>query len=154
MSKSGVKEFSEAQMSSLISTVCDFSITALVFETTRHVVASTVTGAICGGIANCLINYNWTFRGTTRSKRGVVWRYALVWTGSVLLNTTGTEWGVKGMKSISELWHHDVQTGLTMVLVVKAVMAVLVAVGWNYTMQKYFVYRKAPHETSLEPPGE
>ena len=42
MSKSGVKEFSEAQMSSLISTVCDFSITALVFETTRHVVASTV----------------------------------------------------------------------------------------------------------------
>lgn len=136
-----LKEFSKAQVSSLVSTGCDFVTTAAVFQMIHHVVASTASGAIVGGIVNCVINYVWTFRGSHRSKRSVMFRYLLVWTGSVLLNTAGTEWGVKAIQYASAWLGGGWQQNLSMVLVTKAVVAVMVAVFWNFTMQKYYVYR-------------
>lgn len=138
MGRNGVIEFSKAQVSSAVSTACDFIVTAVVFELLQHVVASTATGAVVGGIVNCVINYCWTFRGTSRSKRGVMWRYLLVWTGSVLLNTYGTEMSVK---LITHLVQSASQT-LPLVMASKACIAVVVAVTWNFFMQKYYVYRK------------
>ena len=128
-------EFGKAQVSSVISTACDFCTTAVLYELLRHVVASTAGGAIVGGIVNCVINYRWTFQGTSRTKRGVFWRYAMVWIGSVVLNTVGTEYGVK----LLDLW---LSQNLGSVLLVKAVIAILVAVFWNFTLQKYYVYKK------------
>ena len=142
MKKDGVIEFSKAQISSLISTVCDFAMTTLVFEIIHHVVGSTVAGSMAGGITNCFINYRWTFTGTKRSKKGVIWRYLLVWAGSVILNTTATEYGVKAVRFFAELWAIELGQPLSLVLIVKAVAAVLVAIFWNFTMQKYYVYRK------------
>lgn len=138
----GLKEFAVAQMSSLLSTACDFITTAAVFALTQHVVGSTAAGAVMGGAVNCAVNYRWTFHGTTRSKRGVAWRYSLVWLGSVALNTTGTEWGVKLTHLLWAALGEGLGRSLTTVLVVKAVVAVVTAVAWNFTMQKYFVYRK------------
>lgn len=138
MGRNGVIEFSKAQVSSSVSTACDFLVTAVVFELLQHVVASTASGAVVGGIVNCVINYCWTFRGTSRSKRGVMWRYLLVWTGSVLLNTYGTELSVK---FITHLVQSASQT-LPLVMGSKACIAVVVAVTWNFFMQKYYVYRK------------
>lgn len=135
MAKNGVKEFGKAQVSSAISTACDFMVTAILYELLHHVVASTAGGAIVGGICNCIINYRWTFHGTRRSKRGVVWRYLIVWCGSVILNTLGTEYGVK----LLDVWLNQ---NLAIVLSAKAIIAVAVAVTWNFFMQKYYVYRK------------
>lgn len=138
MGHNGVVEFSKAQISSAVSTACDFLVTAIVFELFHHVVVSTASGAVIGGVVNCIINYCWTFSGTSRSKRGVVWRYLLVWTGSVLLNTYGTEITVK---LVTHFVLSASQT-LPLVMAVKAVIAVTVAVTWNFFMQKYYVYRK------------
>jgi putative flippase GtrA len=57
----------------------------------------------------------------------------IVWSGSILLNTVGTAIGVKFCPD----W-----TGseLDVVVVVKLIVAVIVAVFWNYIMQKYFVF--------------
>ncbi|MCM1079551.1 MAG: GtrA family protein [Bacteroidales bacterium] len=138
MGRNGVKEFSKAQVSSLLSTFCDFISTAGLFSLTRHVVASTAFGAFVGGAVNCAVNYYWTFRGTCRTKKGVVCRYVVVWLGSMALNTAGTEWGVRLVR-YSGLWT-DQDLGL--VMMVKAVVAVIVAVAWNFTIQKYYVYKK------------
>lgn len=138
MGKNGVKEFSKAQVSSLVSTFCDFLSTAGVFSLTHHVVASTACGAFVGGAVNCAVNYCWTFKGTCRTKKGVVCRYIVVWLGSLALNTGGTEWGVKLVR-YSGLWADQ---NLGLVMTVKAVVAVLVAVMWNFTIQKYYVYKK------------
>lgn len=99
-------------------------------------------GAITGGFVNCLINYKWTFKGTKRNMRGVIWRYILVWAGSVFFNTTGTEYGVKSAQFFGGMWGIDLGQPLSLVLTVKAIVAVLVALFWNFTMQKYYVYRK------------
>lgn len=143
MAKSGVIEFGKAQISSLISTACDFLMTAFVFRLLHHVVASTAAGAVTGGIVNCIINYRWTFSGTSRSKQAVMWRYVLVWIGSVLLNTGGTEYGVKGVQLLGDALQVDLSQSLSIVLIVKAIVAVLVALLWNFLMQKYYVYRKS-----------
>lgn len=140
--KNGVKEFGKAQVSSLVSTACDFIMTALIFELTRHVVGSTMAGAVTGGIVNCIINYLWTFRGTHRSKRGIFWRYIIVWIGSIVLNTTGTEYGVKGVALLGDALEVNLSQTLGILLIVKAIVAVVVAVCWNFFMQKYYVYPK------------
>lgn len=129
-------EFCKAQVSSVVSTVCDFCVTALIFTLLHHVVISAASGAITGGVVNCIINYFWTFKGTSRSKRGVVGRYFLVWVVSLLLNTYGTEFAVKFV-------NHWLDVNLTLVMVMKAIVAILVAVCWNFSMQKYYVYKKS-----------
>lgn len=139
MRRSLLKEFGKAQVSSCISTACDFMTTAITFKLTEHVAASTATGAIIGGIINCAINYKWTFNGTTRRKQSIVWRYILVWSGSILLNTFATEWIVKIISDQS----------LSTVMAVRVVVAIIVAVGWNFTMQRQFVYKRRPHPTQL-----
>ncbi|MDD6494497.1 MAG: GtrA family protein [Prevotella sp.] len=143
MNRHGALEFGKAQISSMISTFADFVMTAAIFSIAAHVVFSTAAGAVTGGVVNCIINYRWTFNGTTRSKRSVAMRYALVWIGSVILNTAGTEWGVKAVNAICCCYAGHTQTRLALVLAVKAVTAILVAVFWNFLMQKHYVYRRA-----------
>lgn len=128
-------EFCKAQVSSVVSTACDFGVTAIVFTFLHHVVISTASGAVVGGLVNCSINYLWTFRGTERSKTAVLWRYFLVWVVSVLLNTYGTELAVK----LLDNW---LQVDLSLVMMSKAGVAMLVAVVWNFSMQKFYVYKK------------
>ena len=142
MTKTGAKEFGKAQVSSAFSTAVDFLGTAVVYELTEHVVLSTAIGAVMGGVANCTTNYRWTFKGTTRSKRGVAWRYMLVWIGSIVLNTSGTESGVKSLLAVYESFDIVIHPTLAHVLGVKAFVAAIVAVFWNFLMQKYYVYRK------------
>ena len=60
----------------------------------------TAIGAATGGVINCCINYKWTFQPEGCSKRHVAIKYALVWLGSLLLNSFGTAF-VTG--SVSEL---------------------------------------------------
>ncbi len=53
--------------------------------------ASTALGAVAGGIVNCIINYKFTFHADGCSWRAVVVKYTLIWFGSLLLNTFGTQ---------------------------------------------------------------
>ncbi len=139
--KNIVCEFGKAQASAFIATAADFTITALLFQSFGvYYVYSTFIGAISGGVTNCVINHKWTFRGNNSSKLSVALRYLLVWCGSIVLNTWGTAVGVR---LVSE-WENS---GLDTLMVVKAVVAVFVAVFWNFLMQKYFVYRKGKRKS-------
>ena len=143
MAVKGAKEFGKAQVSSLFSTAFDFLVTAVMYEITDHVVLSTAVGAVTGGVVNCTTNYRWTFKGTVRSKRAIAWRYALVWLGSIVLNTSGTEWGVKLWKALTDGSESGMPAGITCVLFVKAVVSIFVAIFWNFMMQKYYVYKRS-----------
>lgn len=79
-----------------------------------------------GGITNCIINYKWVFHPDSISKRYMAARYMMVWTGSILLNTFGT-------LTLTEA------TGVSFIIV-KAAVAIAVAVLWNYQMQRLFVF--------------
>ena len=127
--KKTIITFCKAQFSAWIASAIDFLVTII----TAHFIGfwygySTFVGALAGGIVNCAINYRWVFRPNGIKKRRVVTRYIIVWTGSIMLNTLGT-------LVLTEL------TGFSFIIV-KAIIAVIVAVVWNYQMQRLFVFKK------------
>lgn len=129
------KNFGKAQLSAFVATAIDFLLTAILYKMTRNVMGSTLVGTVSGGAINCIINYLWAFKDTTRTRREVAWRYILVWLSSLFYNTNGTTLAVK----LAGAW---LGTSVTTVMIIKATVAILVAFLWNYPMHKYYVYRK------------
>ena len=131
-----IAQFLEAQMSSLISTAVDFLLTAtLVKLAGLWYVYATFIGSVAGGTTNCIINYNWTFKGSEHRKRTIMYRYLLVWIGSLILNTTGTA-------LVANIISHDgTAKAFGIVMESKTLVAILVAFFWNFTMQKKYVYK-------------
>lgn len=90
-------------------------------------VVATATGAFVGAVVNFLIGRYWVFDSTERKIQDQAFRYAIVALGSLLLNTLGvylvTEY-------LGFLPLHS-----------KIIVAILVAVGYNFVLQKLFVYR-------------
>lgn len=130
-------QFLEAQTSSVLSTFVDFAVTAILVEFAGiwYVIAN-IIGAISGGSINCIVNYNWAFKGSEQRKRTIFYRYIMVWFGSIFLNTAGTT-------LLANIMSHDgTPKGLNVVMIAKIIAALLVAFFWNFPMQKKFVYKK------------
>lgn len=125
--KNAVITFGKAQISAWIASFVDFAVTINLAQFAELWYGySTFIGALMGGITNCIINYNWVFHPDSLNKRHIAARYMMVWTGSILLNTFGT-------LALTEA------TGVSFIIV-KAAVAVAVAVLWNYQMQRLFVF--------------
>ncbi len=121
--------FCKAQFSAQVATVADFTMSMLLAELFAiwYVWASFI-GALTGGVVNCSVNYRWVFDDThDLKKRTIAFKYTLVWIGSILLNTGGTyvltEWSGRYF------------------IYAKIVVAIFVALLWNYQLQRFFVYR-------------
>lgn len=130
--------FGKAQITSMEATVVDFSLTyVLLMLSVNYMVAATV-GAVVGGAVNCILNYLWTFSAKGLSYRKVAFRYTLVWIGGVLLRI----WGVFVATNLVEdyallaSWPQEWR-----VMLAKWVSAVIIALFWNYLMQRYYVFR-------------
>lgn len=135
--KRWIIQFLEAQTSSLLSTFVDFAVTAILvkFAGIWYVIAN-IIGAVSGGSINCVVNYNWAFKGTEQRKRTIFYRYLLVWFGSIFFNTAGTT-------LLANILSHDgTPKGFGTVMESKTVIAIIVAIFWNYLMQKKYVYKK------------
>ncbi len=127
--KENLITFVKAQCSAWIASIIDFCVTILLSHFCSMWYAYAIFfGALSGGITNCIINYRWVFHAMGMKKKVIAMRYFLVWTGSILLNTLGTF-------LLTEL------SGVYFIIV-KAVVAVAVAVLWNYQMQRIFVFKK------------
>lgn len=127
--KNAVITFGKAQISAWIASFVDFAVTIILAQFAELWYGySTFIGALMGGITNCIINYKWVFHPDSINKRHVAARYMIVWAGSILLNTFGT-------LSLTEA------TGVSFIIV-KAAVAIAVAVLWNYQMQRLFVFNE------------
>lgn len=121
-------QFLKAQLSAQVSTLADFALTlVLSYLCGMYYVCATCLGAVFGGVVNCSINYRWVFGGSHRGKVSVAFRYLWVWLVSIALNTCG-------------VWLLTDYLHITFILS-KVLVAVIVAVCWNYLMQKYYVYK-------------
>ena len=120
--------FGKAETSASIASVVDFGM-AIVMANVFHVwyAFASFLGALSGGIVNCCINYKWVFKSKGLKKKNVAFKYFVVWGISIALNTLGTF-------VFTEL------TGINFIYV-KAAVAFLVAVLWNYQMQRLFVFK-------------
>ncbi len=121
--------FIKAQASSLISTGVDFSITYVLKQLFgTWFVSASVIGNICGGITNFLLGRNWVFSSKERGAGGQALKYILVWLGNLALNAGGVYLFTEIIKL--EDW------------ISKAMVSVIVSIGYNYVFQKFFVFRK------------
>ena len=119
--------FFKAQASSLIATMVDFFTTIVLVEVFKqHYLVGGVTGAIAGAITNFMINRQWAFNAKEESAQKQSLRYALVWLGSLLLNTSG----------LYLLTHF-----LTIKYIIsKIIISLIVGIGFNYVLQKKYVF--------------
>jgi len=121
--------FLKAQASSLISSAADFLLTILLKEVFMvWYLAASIAGTIFGGITNFLLGRNWVFSSKEKKVEGQAFRYLLVWLGSLGLNAGGTYvfTSIVGIK----YW------------ISKIMISLIVGIGYNYVLQKFFVFKK------------
>lgn len=130
--------FSKAQLASILATGVDFAVTFLllhfvgasVFGGVAGGAAGTIcgaTGTIAGGTTHFLISRNWVFHAQEGKWAEQLNRYVLVWMGNLALNVSG-------------LWLMIHYAGIR-VMAAKVVVAVAVAIFYNYILQKRFVFK-------------
>ena len=123
-----MKKFIKAQLASFSGTAIDFSTTIVSVEVFNHwYVASNLAGNILGGLANFTLGRIWVFQARGEKLHLQAFRYVLVWIGNIILNTSGV-FVLTHYMSISYIYS-------------KVIVSLFVSVGWNYFLQKYFVFK-------------
>ena len=118
------------QFSSLVATALDYAVMiACVSLFGLTPVWGTVLGALCGAVTNFTLGRRWVFAAQGGSVVGQALRYALV-SGVSLLGNAGAVWllGRTGMHYI----------------VARVLGSIVVGIGWNFPMHKFFVFRAPP----------
>lgn len=139
--------FLRAQLSAQFATLADFVLTYICFVWVNlHYLPATIVGTVSGGFINCLVNYKWAFATQDCQFKWVLVKYILVWTGSFLLNVGGLYWVVESLKKYSGLWESDESLCL---MICKIVVSVIVSIGWNFVLHRYFVFKDAHIQSKL-----
>ena len=143
--KQSLLVFLRAQLSAQFATLADFVLTFVCFRWLGlYYLLATSLGSIAGGILNCVINYKWTFATKDCQFKWVFLKYVLVWAGSFVLNVGGVYVLVELMQDHTHLWE---QASSFYLMVAKIIVAVIIAVGWNYVLHRYFVFKDAHIQT-------
>ncbi|GHT87747.1 CDP-alcohol phosphatidyltransferase [Bacteroidia bacterium] len=138
----GIFMFFRAQLASQLASLSDFLVTIVLAKVFNlFYVYATFTGSVFGGLINCIVNYRWTFKATGIKKKYVAVKYILVWFGSIFLNTSGTYLVTELLRKITWLTASLGHLFDDVFIVSKIVVSLLVGFGWNYNMQRVFVYR-------------
>jgi len=120
--------FLKAQCSALISTAVDFLATIFLTQVVGlWYLMSSCMGTILGGYVNFSLGRNWAFQINNSEKLSQALRYAVVWSGSLLLNTFMLYLFTEVLRL-----HY---------IVSKSIVSVLVGVFLNFYFQKTFVFK-------------
>jgi putative flippase GtrA len=123
-----MRQFLKAQMASLIASVTDFLTTVLLVEVFRvWYLAASISGTIVGGIVHFTVSRKWVFKADEGKLLHHIGKYILGWAGNLILNAAG----VYVMTSIFHVNY----------MISKIVVSILVAVFYNFFVQKNFVFR-------------
>lgn len=123
-----MNKFAKAQLASSIASLVDYFVTIFCVELLGFwYLAGTTTGTIIGGITNFSFGRQWVFKGGLNERHIQLFRYALVWTGYLILCTAG----------VYLLTHF----GHLNYLFSKAFISLLLAITYNFPLQKKFVFR-------------
>jgi len=123
-----MKIFWKVNIAAIIASLADFLFTFLLkYIGHLDAVLASILGTIFGGVINFLIGRVWVFKTsqTNFSEQGK--RYFLIWLGNLLLNASGVYLLIKIM---------GVQY-----LIAKMITAITVAIGYNYPLQKGYVFK-------------
>lgn len=101
---------------------------------------STAIGATLGGVVNCVANFHFTFHAKNCPWKAVIVKYIMVWVGSLLLNSFGTE----GLYLLLNKWEWLETIGFKpdgYYAAARLIVSGVVSLFWNILLQAKFVYR-------------
>ncbi len=112
----------------LVATAIDFLLFILLSQVLNvWYVLATFISAVSGGIIAFVLKRNWAFVSKDKRMSSQAIKYIPVWVGSILLNT----WGLYLMVEHTNLEH----------VIAKVIVAIVVGIGFNYVLYKYFVFK-------------
>ena len=120
--------FAKAQVASFTASVVDYWCTIIAVELVGiwYVWASAV-GTVVGGFTNFYLGRNWVFKRREKDRQKQMMMYLIVWTGYFILTT----FGVFLLTHFSNLNY----------IISKALVSLVMAVSYNYPLQKRYVFR-------------
>lgn len=124
-----IVEFLRAQLSAFIGGMTDLGIYTFCYKI-LHLSAplSNVVSGSLGAIVNFLINRYWSFNSTETSVGCQLWKFVIVVLGSIMLKSLGIHYFVDVWG-----WHF---------LFSKLLVELIVSLGFNFTLQKFWVFKK------------
>jgi len=123
-----VKVFAKAQVSAFLGGMVDLLTMFLLTEFYGvYYIHSLIAGGIIGAIVNYTINRYWTFEASGKSVVEQMYRFVLVVIGSITLKSLGTYF-------FTEIVLLDYKVS-------RIIADGIVAFGFNYLLQKYWVFR-------------
>lgn len=145
----GILMFVRAQLSAQVATIADFVLSIALNQLFAvYYVYATFCGAVTGGIINCTVNYRWTFHTHDCRPVWVMFKYVIVWMGSIALNTGGTYLMTELLTGHTGAFF--ARNSSWAFILSKIVVAVSVAVLWNYNLHRKFVFRDAHLKEKLK----
>jgi putative flippase GtrA len=119
--------FIRSALTSLLTTVFDFAVLTGCVELLHvNYVLATWLGTVVGSLSNFAINKHWAFHGSPLALRNQLVRFVLVQAGASALHTLGV-WLLTRFGGLPYLGS-------------KTVIAALVAMAWNYPLNRRFVF--------------
>lgn len=132
--KSELWTFGKAELTASVASVVDFGLAFFLSDILGiYYGLANALGVVSGGITNCCLNYRYVFGSSQLGKKGVAWRYFVVWALSWALNSGGT---IALTELINSHEHLNIHY-----MIPKSVVAFLVAVLVNYPGQRKFVFK-------------
>ena len=129
MKKSFFITFFRYQIAAIIATTADFGVYFLLkYANDSWYLLATFLGALSGAIINFIICRYWAFAATNKAIITQATRYILVSGGSLLLNTSFVYIITEFLNCPSDLS--------------KVLASIIVAVSYNFLLQKYFVFKQ------------
>ncbi|MGN0002556.1 MAG: GtrA family protein [Sphingobacterium composti] len=123
-----LKEFLKAQLSAFLGGMTDLAIYSFCFKVLNFSApfSNAISGSL-GAIVNFVINRYWSFGNTKNSIGSQLWKFVIVVIGSIMLKSIGIHYFVDVWQ-----WHF---------LLSKLLVEIIVSLGFNFTLQKYWVFK-------------
>ena len=135
--KKHVNIFAKAQASALIGGLTDYfimiALTELLF---LHYTVSIVLSGTIGAVINFSLNRHWTYGSTSSPIRKQLVKFSLVVAGSIMLKSYGT--------------YLFTNTLVIDYKISRIITDILVSIGYNFILQKYWVFREKPVPAIIE----
>jgi putative flippase GtrA len=123
-----MKTFLKVNVASLSASFCDYLVTILLVNFFyADPLLGGIAGTVFGGVINFLIGRYWVFKAQNIAMSLQGKRYMLTWTGNLILNTMG-------LYVLIKLFNDPY-------MIAKVATSVVVAVLYNYPIQKIFVFK-------------
>ena len=121
--------FLKSQITAVLATTVDFIVLFIFVEFLQiWYVTSAAIAAFCGALTGFLLGRHWAFISKDDKWHHQGLRYIVIAAGSMGLNTLGIYLITDGLG-----FHY---------MTSKVIISILVAIGFNYPLHKYFVFKK------------